>query len=424
MTSESIIEEVFKVRWISKLEGGNLPLLFHVNPCIPVRLPFHYMTLHAEEKYAESSQGQIARTLKALYQYSYVVAGIDLDTILSNGQTLGTDEILGFARWLRNGRQNPVNLIGRIGLANEADDIIARDTVVDYLSQTKQYLIWAADTYRATGCSEAEVRTQFEAAKELIERLFRRFKRPRKALLMKGLDKDRMHRLRLVARPGSHLNPFRGEAVQYRNWCILELLYATGMRRGELLAAYSSDRPSIHNDHKWEVRRRPADVLDTRNPRPAIKTKERDILLLPRHTDLLKKYVDKYRFVITFDESGTQKKRKPLHDFLFISTDDGAPLSLDVINKMFTNLAEVAFPDGDVALHPHLLRNTFCNEFMEHAVDVEGRSVESAMEDLRRICGWSLKSTMPALYAAKWMQDAADNAQRSVLLKREERDMA
>lgn len=414
-------EAAFEVRWIPKTEGGNLPILFHVEPYIPVRLPFHYLTLHAEDIYAESTKGAHARTLKDLYQYCYGVAGIDLDSILATGQTLGADEIVGFSRWLRNGRRDPAKVVGRIGLATEDDPLILRTTVLNYLGYAKAYLLWAAETFRASGGLPSEVQQQVEDAKDRIERMFKRFKAPSVDQLLKGLSADQMYRLRSVARPGSHMNPFKSEAVQWRNWCILEVLYAAGLRRGELLSALSSDRPSNHNAHKWLVKRRAPDPRDPRLPRPAVKTKERDIPLLPRHTDMLKQYVDKYRFVFTTDESGKKKKAKPSHDFLFISTEDGAPLSLDAVNKMLTTLGSVAFPDSEVTLHPHLLRNTFCNEFMEHAVDEEGRDVKTAQEELRRLCGWGLNSDMPDLYARKWAEEAANNAQRRVLQQREKR---
>lgn len=412
--------DAFEVRWVPKAEGGNLPVLFHTDPYIPVRLPFHYLALHAEEIYAESTQGQHARTLKALYQYCYCVARIELDTILASGQALSSDDVFGFSRWLRNGRLDPVKLVGRIGPTAEGTPIVRRSTVLAYLKSIKTYLLWAADTFSASGGSPDEVKKQLEGARARIERMFSRLKMPSIDPVLKGFDKDQMYRLRSVARPGSRMNPFKDEAVQWRNWCILEILSDSGLRRGELMSALSSDKPSIHNSHKWFVRRRPPDPKDPRVPRPAVKTQERDIQLLPRHTDILKRYVDKYRFVFTTDERGNKKKAKPSHDFLFISTEDGAPLSLDAINKILKALGNAAFPNGDVVVHPHLLRNTFCNEFMEHAVDVEGRSVSAAQEELRRLCGWTLKSEMPTLYARKWGQEAADEAQRRTLLRREE----
>lgn len=419
----SIGDDAFVVRSIRKNEGGNLYLLFHTDPFVPVRIPFQYVTLHAEDHYAESSRGQHVRTLKALYHYCQVVAEFDLDALLMSGRLPNVDVLTGFARWMRNGRKDPANLVGRIGLVSE-HEVILRNTVTDYMNHVKQYLYWAAYTFASRGGSEAQIGEQFKELKDWLNRYFSRFTGPPRPLTTKGLDRTQMHRLRSVARPGSPNNPFRSEAVQFRNWCILEILYATGMRRGELLSALSSDMPSIHNDHKWLIRRRPADPKDRRDPRPAVKTKERDIQLLPRYSDLLKKYVDKYRFTYTVDPSGIRKKRKPPHDFLLINTINGAPLSIDSINKMLSDLEEAAFPNEEVDLHPHILRNTYCNEFMEHAVNIDKRTLSEAMEELRRLCGWTLKSDMPRLYAEKWMQGAADDAQRSRLLSQEEQDAA
>lgn len=419
MPEKSTASSQFIVVWTKKTSGGNLPILFHSTPYVPVRLPCHYIVLDAADKYAESTLGLIARTLKALYEYFRAV-DIDLDELLARGDLLKVNEIVGFARWLRNGRRAPTGLINRIGIATKDDKIILRSTVNHYLYVTKHFLVWAAQTYCPLTEHEKLLATTFEETRGKLNRVFSRFSRPSTDRSSKGLTKEQMDRLRLAAQPESPTNPFKDKAVKYRNWCIVEILYATGLRRGELLSAYSCDKPSIHNNHKWAVRRRPADPRDPRNPRPAVKTKERDIQLLSSHSDLLKHYIDKYRYVYTKDANGRVKKRRPPHDFLFVSTDDGAPLSLDVINKMLSTLAEAALPNEAFHLHPHLLRNTYCNEFMEQAVNIDGRPIDSAKDELRRLCGWSIRSTMPSVYAEKWEEESADKAQRSRLLRLED----
>ena len=72
---------------------------------------------------------------------------------------------------------------------------------------------------------------------------------------------------------------------------------------------------------------------------------------------------------------------------------------------MLKKCKDAAFPDFDIELHPHILRNTFCNEYLEEAIDIRGEDVALAIDNLRRICGWSSKSEMPTLYAAKWHRE-------------------
>lgn len=362
------------------------------------------------------------RSVKDLYTYCYDITDIDLEDTLIKGEMLTVDQITGYARWLRNGRLLPDNVVAIFGV-NQEDEAMNAITWNGYLHWTKAFLLWAADTF-IRDINAAEVRARFADVKDRLTRLFEHLSsKVKTSVATKGLSKVQMRQLLKVARPGSSLNPFKEESVQFRNWIVLQILYSTGMRRGDLLSALSEDKPTSHNNNKWLIRKRQADPKDLRNPRPSVKTSERDIQLLPKHSQMMKQYVDKYRWVYRIDELGRNKKRRPQHDFLFVSSLDGSPLSLDSINKMLDEIGKAAFPDGSVKLHPHLLRNTFCNEYMEEAVNYRGEDIIQAKDSLRRICGWSIKSIMPELYAAKWRQEVADAANTSLLLKREEQDL-
>jgi site-specific recombinase XerD len=52
------------------------------------------------------------------------------------------------------------------------------------------------------------------------------------------------------------------------------------------------------------------------------------------------------------------------HAFLFVS-ERGVPLAESEVNYLLVRLATRCF-GSSVKVHPHLLRNTFCNEFVDY----------------------------------------------------------
>lgn len=414
---------VFDVRSVRKISGGRTYLLFHKQPYSPVRLPFRYLTLTAQSRYAEGTCEVICRILKYLYTYCYYVAQIDLETQLLNGDALNSDQISGFARWLRLGRQMPQAVIGRIGMIDEEDRTLSHDTFNQYLHFVKEYLVWSVITFLPDNAGMRHVERSLNDVKRKLEAAFRTVhSKTKNPTHTKGLDPEQKSRLLLVADPDSTLNPFRDAATRYRNWLIIKLLFATGMRRSEILCAYTEDAPDFNFENKWKIIKRVGIPEETRNPPPRIKTNEREIALTKVESLMVKTYKDKYRWIWTMDANGKIRKRKPAHPFFLINTQNGQPLSLDSINKMLTKYKSVAFPGEEIDIHPHILRNTFCNEYLEEAINVQGENTELALDNLRRMCGWSQKSDMPALYASKWHKIKADNANMA-RLKREHREM-
>lgn len=412
----------FTVRTVKRQGGGHLYLLFNEQPYVPVQLPFRYMTLTAQNKYSEGTCNVICRVLKDIYTYYYCIANIDIEAILSSGEMLTADQITGFSRWLQMKRIEPSNIIG-IGFIEHNDRILSNDTFNQYLHFIKEFLLWSSLTFIPENIYLQDNNKTFNDIKNRLEAIFRNLKsKTKKRKHTKGLDKIHKKQLLSIADPTSPLNPFKGEAIRYRNWMIIKLLLATGLRRAEILCAYSEDIPDLLFGNKWKVVKRPNIPQDSRNPIPRVKTCAREIALTENESMMVKIYKDKYRWITNKKSQAKFIKRKPSHPFFIINTQDSRPLSLDSINKMLYKLGEVAFSDEDIKLHPHILRNTFCNEYLEEAIDIRGEDITLAIDNLKRICGWSEKSEMPALYAAKWHQQKADAVNIS-RLKREYLDL-
>jgi hypothetical protein len=97
---------------------------------------------------------------------------------------------------------------------------------------------------------------------------------------------------------------------------------------------------------------------------------------------------------------------KLANKFLFVS-ERGAPLAESEVNYLLQRLATSSFGPR-AKLHPHLFRNTFCNEFVDYCTEVEKLDEEAAKDRLRVLCGWNAASTMPQRYTRKRIQREAN----------------
>lgn len=204
-----------------------------------------------------------------------------------------------------------------------------------------------------------------------------------------GLSKDEQDRLIAVLNPDSPLNPWKRPFVRYRNWVIVVLFLATGMRRGELLGLRVSD---LHPQKpELSIYRRADASDDPRVIQPVAKTYDRQLELTPAVMRVVWRYVNHYRH-------GIKAARK--HPFLFVA-DDGNPLSTKSIDKIFSQLRQ-ACPGLLVRLMSHVMRHTWNERFSEQA---ELLKLPEAVEEKARNeqQGWSERSKMAATYTRRYV---------------------
>ncbi|MEB2320118.1 MAG: site-specific integrase [Pseudomonadota bacterium] len=168
-----------------------------------------------------------------------------------------------------------------------------------------------------------------------------------------GLSSEEQARVVGVVHPDSPDNPWKRGFVRRRNWLIVVLLLATGMRRGELLGLQIGD---MHpNQPKLRIMRRADAAEDPRTIQPNAKTNDREIELLPAIMRRLQAYLKERR--------GIRAARAIPHIFV---SEDGEPLSTSSIDKLFRQLRE-ACPGLPVTLTSHVLRHTWNERFSEEA---------------------------------------------------------
>jgi integrase len=398
--------------------GQRTPLLVQTGDAapFPILVPFIYVQLKLRHRAYNTAAAHL-RAIQSFYAYAQ---GRDLDideAILACRFEAILALLDGYAIWLQSGRQAD-NLIARIGTAASVPflqiDPHSRD---QYLLLLKQYLSWCANRYipsvRKNSATLANIEVVCADVVDVIERRFESHiinVRPDRTHY-RSLTEPQLEIIHTLTRPGAPENPFP-ERLQLRNWLMIELLLETGIRRGELLKLYTTDINQGSQHAYLSINDREHDPNDPRAEEPALKTHGRTIGLSTQLYEVYERYIQ--------GERRPLRNGKPVklpHRYLFIS-DRGRPLSIRALSNVFDCLfltIELAHPGLLPTLSAHDFRHTFADRFLAHLVEVRGFDLERAMDELRRICGWSDTSTMPRRYARRYLAESANrhNAQRT-----------
>lgn len=202
-----------------------------------------------------------------------------------------------------------------------------------------------------------------------------------------GLSKEDQDRVLAAVHPGSPTSPWRQPYVRVRNWLIVVLLLATGMRRGELLGLQIGDLQV--RQPKVRIIRRADSASDPRTKQPNAKTYDREIELPPATMARLWKYINVDRHAI---------KRARRIPQVFVS-DEGDALSESSIDKLFRELRQ-ACPDLPGRLTSHVMRHTWNERFSEEAeaMGLSDKEEEKARSNQQ---GWVEHSKTAATYTRR-----------------------
>jgi len=224
-----------------------------------------------------------------------------------------------------------------------------------------------------------------------------------------GLEPEVVERILKVIDPHSSDNPWTDEHSRYRNALIIEWLLCFGLRRGELLNVRIRDIK--FREGTVTVVRRADNPNDPRRNQPKVKTKGREI---PISSGLL----DKSNAYIMNQRSAIHDARK--HDFLFIASDTGAPLSIPSLNKIF-NVLRKKCPDIPSHVFPHIFRHTWNDRFSEE-MDANKVGEEAEKKARSYLMGWSETSGTAATYTRRHIRKKAREASLQLQHKLIERE--
>ncbi|MVW59239.1 tyrosine-type recombinase/integrase [Massilia sp. NEAU-DD11] len=217
-----------------------------------------------------------------------------------------------------------------------------------------------------------------------------------------GLSEEEQTQLVEVIRPDSQQNPWKRSFVRQRNWLIVVLLLATGMRSGELLGLQIDDLAK--RLPKFRIIRRADSKKDPRPNQPNAKTNDREVEVRPAIMRAVLAYIRQRR--------GIEAARKFPQ---LIVADDGRPLSSKSIDKIFTQLRQKC-PGLPVDLTSHVMRHTWNERFSEQA---ELLQLSDAVEEKARNeqQGWADNSKTAQTYTRRY----ATRKGREVSLKLQEK---
>lgn len=202
-----------------------------------------------------------------------------------------------------------------------------------------------------------------------------------------GLSKEDQDRILEVADPCSSKNPWKREFVRRRNWLIVVLMLATGMRKSELLGLKIGD---LHSSlPKLRIMRRADDAEDTRLAEANTKTNDRELELAP----IIMSQVWRY---INLDRHAIKAARK--HPFVFVA-EDGGQFSSQSVDKLFAFLRG-ACPGLPVRLTSHVLRHTWNERFTEQA-DLMGLGEVEEERARNEQQGWAADSKTASVYTRR-----------------------
>jgi integrase len=374
---------------------------------VPNGLPVHEVTVYLD-KYRR--KGRAANTIHfvctslALLYAELDRAKVDLFDRLSAGEFLTLPELERLASAVqyriedleqaeRDAEKPNVIHIRRLGLRRKSADKPRR--AVDVQTQASRlrciadYLGFLASYVGATLSGpeqrelEAETGRALTAFREHIPQVSNRAKLDARI----GLSLEEQERLLNVVHPDSPENPWARGFVRLRNWLIIVILLATGMRRGELLGLQIGD---LHSSQpKLRIIRRADATDDPRLIQPNTKTNDREIELTPSIMKALWSYINKERRGIKAARAVPQ----------IIVSDEGAPLSQASIDKLFVQLRE-ASPGLPMSLTSHVMRHTWNERFSEQA---EAMGLSESVEEKARNTqqGWSDNSKMATTYTRR-----------------------
>lgn len=386
-----------------RLRGGERHSVLHVPNGIPVHEVTVYLDKYRRKGRAANTIHYVCNSLALLYR-ELDSAKIKLLDRLIEGRFLTAPELDRLASAVQyriedldepHAGANTSNVIhiSRIGLrkkggGNPSKPVDAH-TQASRLRYIADYLGFLASYVAATLPESA--RRELDAASSRALTSFREHIPPvssrAKLGARIGLSLEEQERVVKVVHPDSPDNPWQRGFVRRRNWLIIVLLLATGMRRGELLGMQIGD---LHSSKpKLRILRRADAPEDARVNQPNAKTNDRELELTPSIMKALWSYVNKERRSIVPAREIPQ----------VIVSDEGDSLSQASIDKLFAQLRE-ACPGLPISLTSHVMRHTWNERFSEQA-EAMGLT-ESAEERARNTQqGWSDNSKMATTYTRR-----------------------
>lgn len=373
-------------------------------------LPLWYPTLFATSQLRNAAKAPNTieahlNAIKLLFEWTNSNE-IDLKQSFSTMKFLTVEQIESLCSYLKQDRSQRVksNAIPIIMAKKERNrasltqrKTVAKQTYYIRISYITDYLEWFAKRV----LSERKIIISREIS-HLISQMIRSLKarRPTRSVnqrnATRGLSEAQRELLLSFCDPKYPNSPFSSKTRE-RDSLLVDILYQTGIRLGELLSIKISDLNFQENT--LLIARRHDDVDDPRIKQPVAKTLDRLLPLSRNLSQRIHDYILRHRSLV---------KGANRHEFLFVTYKSGphcgTPLSTSaiysIINRVTSNI------DCLSELTPHVLRHTWNDRFSEKA-DEQG--LDQAEEEKLRsyLMGWKEGSGTSATYTRRHIEKEA-----------------
>ncbi|MDO9383323.1 MAG: tyrosine-type recombinase/integrase [Hyphomicrobiaceae bacterium] len=280
-------------------------------------------------------------------------------------------------------------------LRDAAPTIVHAAVTATRLQCIRDYVRWSAELHLDRSGTSRSQRAELRAAVDtFVLAVEARIPSGGTSEVREGLAPDLRQKLREVTRPDSPENPWNDRHARIRNALIVDWLYDLGLRRGELLSVRSSDLDFRRG--VVTISRRPDDPSDPRRNQPVVKTRGRELPLSAENLDATRHYIINIRGSLL----GARR-----HEYLFVASDTGTPLSMPALAKIFRVLrSKIAdLPDQ---LSPHILRHTWNDRFSEE-MDRENVPEDTEKKARSYLMGWSETSGTAGTYTRRHVREKA-----------------
>lgn len=413
---------MLKIKSITLNNTTQLSLLFDSTTTLPCLYPMLYINSSLRFK-SESTQQAYLQGIKQWYEFWQEKHNQSFCKYFrehKSNPNLMIKEIDSFILYLENMQVVDQKLI-RLG----SNPSINYNTLSHRLRAILSYLNYLLDTFsQVHGKSISPEITRYRSVlsqnSDLVKNLSSNHHKAHKnGANFKSLTEPMQQALYSIISPKAPKPLFKSKKAQLRNFLIIRLLLNYGLRTGELLLlTLNSIKTDLKTRNTYLFITDTHDKTDTRTTKPQIKNVQsvRTILLERHDAQFIHMYINNIR---------SQDSKNYM---LFLSLQSPyLPLSKSGFKKVITVLNEkikskypqffdTNYMDSIDKISAHTLRHTWSYMMLKHSYESyldthnKAKAMENAVESLRKMAGWSLNSTMPYLYASRFISENANLA--------------
>ena len=413
---------ILKIKSIILNNSNSISLLFDSTTTLPCLYPMLYINSSLKFK-SESTQQAYLQGIKQWYEFwqeKYDQSFCKYFREHKSNPELMIKEIDGFILYLES-----IKVVDQKLIILRSNPSINYNTLSTRLRATLSYLSYLLDTFSQIhgktispdiNRHKSVISQKFALVKNLSSNHHKAHKNGTK---FKSLTEEMQKALHTIISPKALEPLFKSNKARFRNFIIVRLLLNYGLRTGELLLlTLDSMKPDLKTHNIYLEITDTYDKTDIRKTKPQIKNIQsvRRILLDKHDAQFINIYINHIRCKET-------KNR-----MLFLSLQAPySPLSKSGLKKIIATINEhmkskhpqffdTNYVDSIDKISAHTLRHTWAYMMLKYNYDSylsthnKAKAMEKAVENLRKMAGWSLNSTMLYLYANRFISENANLA--------------